>query len=71
MAAALPPKLSIETAGSQTLRVSWANAAVGFILEQSSSVAESSLWQPVIQIPQRRIINFRPGECAQGNQFSD
>jgi len=70
MAAALPPKLSIETAGSQTLRVSWANAAVGSSWNRAVSVAESSLWQPVIQIPAAENNQFSVlVNAAQGNQF--
>src|SRR5438874_345474 len=64
------PRLTVQSAGPQSLQIAWPDTAIGFVLEQSSFLADSSLWQPVIQVPTDQNNQFSVlVNAAQGNQF--
>jgi hypothetical protein len=46
-----PPKLFIEVSPDHQVRLSWTNAATGFVVEEVDHLPEAALWSPVLQAP--------------------
>ena len=45
------PTLSIRPAPNQSIRLSWTNAATGFVVESASVLGDATLWRPISQTP--------------------
>ncbi len=46
-----PPKLLIDVSTNSQVRLSWTNAATGFVVEELDHLPEAAPWSPVLQAP--------------------